>query len=135
MDKMIPKALENMGYRKVKDGIYAKPVGFCLLTARTDYDTNEVTMCVKFNNSREEVVYSSHTFNADLDGTPDYDKTFNECVVLVAENEYELLSDMPRGYKTYDFYTFSLKQEPAKSLIDKLFEEVKMLGRKRPTLL
>ena len=135
--------LLNMGYRVITDDthyiILAKPVGFCLLTARADYDTNEVTMCIQFNDSGEEVVHSSRSFNVDLDGNPDYDKTFNEYVVLVAANEYELLSDMPRGYKTYAFYTSSpipeclIKREPLKTVIDKLFEEVKMLVEKHQT--
>lgn len=140
---VLQTVLLNMGYRVIMDdmhyNILAKPVGFCLLTARTDYDNNEVTMCVQFNKSGEEVVYSTHSFNADLDGNLDYNKIFNKYVEIVAENEYEMLSDMPRGYKTYAFYTSSpiskclIKQESVKSGIDKLFEEVKMLVEKHQT--
>ena len=117
MDKMIHKALKNMGYRKLKDGIYAKPVGFILMIAEVKND--KVTIKSQFTNQRgEQMIYGHSEFSTNFDETEE--DLFNHLTWLIARREYDAsMCDAARtanigSEKTYAFYT------PEEVLIDSL---------------
>lgn len=119
MNKMIHKALKNMGYRKLNDSIYAKPVGFILMIAEVKND--KVTIKSQFTNKRgEQMIYGHSEFATNFDETEE--ELYNHLTWLIASREYDAsMCDAVRAVsigsvKTYAFYT------PEELLIDSFWE-------------
>lgn len=108
MDKMIYKALRNMGYRKLKDGIFAKPVGFILMVA--EVNDNKLVIKSQFTSKQgEQMIYGHSEFDTNFDEPEN--ELFDHLTWLIARIEYEAsICDAVRtanigSEKTYAFHT------------------------------
>ena len=102
---ILNQAFITMGYRKMAENVYGKPIGFCIIIAEIDSKLTFKTIFNKFSNPEEKLVYSSYTIEID-----DKDKLSNEDIyemycneIAYAEIEVNVGKAMEAGRKNSTF--------------------------------
>lgn len=91
---ILNQAFITMGYRKLDDNTYGKPIGYGLLYARIDAEEDKVVFKTLFQNMKNEMmVWGSYDMNLDVND-PDWVNTEN-----MVESENDITED-----NLYEYY-------------------------------
>ena len=110
---VISQALINMGYRKAKNNVFLKPIGFALLLVEFRPNENCLVMTNAFNNAKNEYMIWSHKdiLCGDIENEFTGEELYNEYCnsIAQAESEIGLENSMTfkrsTGMKTFAFKT------------------------------
>lgn len=64
---VLNNAFMSMGYRRLNDNTYGKPVGFCISIAIIDKEITFKSMFSRFNNPEEKLIWNSYIIDVNYE--------------------------------------------------------------------
>lgn len=110
---VISQALINMGYRKAKNNVFLKPIGFALLLVEFRPNENCLVMTNAFNNAKNEYMIWSHKdILCDIENECTGEELYNEYCNSIALAESEIGLENSMAYKSFTgMKTFAFKTD------------------------